>query len=256
LEADKLSRRGSFAGFPGNPPPAIIAGDPKRCGTSSTSLASKNNIQWEKISMKRRSAIALLLMGFAALSYSPQASSETGWVTLFDGKSLDNFNKIGDANWRIEDGVIVADKGNGFLVTKNSYGDYQIRAEFWVEPDSNSGIFIRCADPEKVTAENAYEVNIWDMRPDPSYGTGAIVNVAKVDPMPKAAGKWNVYEITAKGPALTVVLNGQKTVDGVQNAKLANGRIALQHGLGNKDDKGVANDKGVVKFRKVEIKPL
>jgi hypothetical protein len=206
--------------------------------------------------MKRRSAIALLLMGFAALSYSPQASSETGWVTLFDGKSLDNFNKIGDANWRIEDGVIVADKGNGFLVTKNSYGDYQIRAEFWIEPDSNSGIFIRCTDPEKVTAENAYEVNIWDMRPDPSYGTGAIVNVAKVDPMPKAAGKWNVYEITAKGSTLTVVLNGQKTVDGAQDAKLASGRIALQHGLGVKDDKGVANDKGVVKFRKLEIRPL
>jgi Domain of Unknown Function (DUF1080) len=206
--------------------------------------------------MKRRSAIALLVMGFAALSYSPQASSETGWVTLFDGKSLDNFNKIGDANWRVEDGVIVADKGNGFLVTKNSYGDYQIRAEFWVEPDSNSGVFLRATDPEKVTAENAYEVNIWDMRPDPSYGTGAIVNLAKVNPMPKAGGKWNVYEITAKGPTFTVVLNGQKTVDGVQDAKHANGRIALQHGLGNKDDKGVANDKGVVKFRKVEIKPL
>jgi hypothetical protein len=29
--------------------------------------------------------------------------------------------------------------------------------------------------------------------------------------MPKAAGKWNVYEITAKGPHLTIVLNGQKT---------------------------------------------
>lgn len=206
--------------------------------------------------MNRRSAIALFLAGFAALSYAPQASSEAGWVTLFDGKTLDNFNKIGDANWRVEDGAIVADKGNGFLVTKNSYGDFQIRAEFWVEPDSNSGVFIRCTDPEKLTAENAYEVNIWDMRPDPSYGTGAIVNVAKVDPMPKAGGKWNVYEITAKGSTFTVVLNGQKTVDGVQNAKLANGRISLQHGLGNKDDKGVANDKGVVKFRKVEIKPL
>jgi hypothetical protein len=216
----------------------------------------KNNNQWEDIFMNRRSAIALLLTGFAALSYSPQASSEGGWVTLFDGKTLDNFNKIGDANWRVEDGAIVADKGNGFLVSKNSYADYQIRAEFWVEPDSNSGIFIRCADPEKVTAENAYEVNIWDMRPDPSYGTGAIVNLAKVDPMPKAGGKWNVYEITAKGPTFTVVLNGQKTVDGVQDAKHANGRIALQHGLGVKDDKGVANDKGVVKFRKVEIKPL
>jgi Domain of Unknown Function (DUF1080) len=206
--------------------------------------------------MKQRSAIALLLASFAVLSYAPQASSEDGWVSLFDGKSLDNFSKTGDANWRVEDGAIVADKGNGFLVSKNSYGDYQIRAEFWVEPDSNSGIFIRCTDPEKITAENCYEVNIWDMRPDPSYGTGAIVNVAKVNPMPKAGGKWNVYEITAKGATFTVVLNGQKTVDGVQDPKLANGRIALQHGLGIKDDKGVANDKGVVKFRKMEIKPL
>jgi hypothetical protein len=195
-------------------------------------------------------------MGLAALSWSPQASSETGWVTLFDGKSLDNFNKIGDANWRVEDGLIVADKGNGFLVSKNGYTDFQIRAEFWVEPDSNSGIYIRCTDPEKLTAENCYEVNIWDARPEPSYGTGAIVNLAKVDPMPKAAGKWNVYEITAKGSTFTVVLNGQKTVDGANDPKLASGRIGLQHCLGNKDDKGVANDKGVVKFRKVEIRPL
>jgi hypothetical protein len=206
--------------------------------------------------MKRRSAIAMLVVGFAALSWSPQASSETGWVTLFDGKSMDNFNKIGDANWRIEDGMIVADKGNGFLVTKNEYTDYEIKAEFWVEPDSNSGVFIRCTDPNKVGADNCYEVNIWDSRPDPSYGTGAIVNVAKVDPMPHAAGKWNTFEITAKGSTFTVVLNGQTTVDGAKDSKLPSGRVALQHGLGIKDANGVANDKGIVKFRKVEITPL
>jgi hypothetical protein len=210
--------------------------------------------------MKRRSivSVALLLVGFAAFSYSPQASgqADAGWVTLFDGKNLDNFNKIGDANWRLEDGAVVADKGNGFLITKNAYTDYQIRAEFWVDADANSGIFIRCTDPDKIGSANAYEVNIWDTRPDPTYGTGAIVDVGKVNPMPKAAGKWNVYEITAKGSTFTVTLNGQKTVDGAQDAKLASGRIALQHGLGVKDDKGVANDHGVVKFRKVEIKPL
>jgi hypothetical protein len=212
----------------------------------------------EDIIMKRRSVIsfALILAGFAALSYAPQASSETGWVTLFDGKNLDHFNKIGDANWRLEDGSVVADKGNGFLISKDVYTDYQIRAEFWVEADANSGIFIRCTDPEKIGSSNAYEVNIWDTRPDPSYGTGAIVNVGKVDPMPRAGGKWNVMEITAKGSTFTVVLNGQKTVDAAQDAKFASGRIALQHGLGLKDDKGVVNDKGVVKFRKVEIKAL
>jgi Domain of Unknown Function (DUF1080) len=206
--------------------------------------------------MKRQSAIALLALGFAALSWSPQASSQTGWITLFDGKSLDGFTKVGDANWRIEDGMIVADKGNGFLVTKTDHKDYQIRAEFWADADTNSGIFIRCTDAEKIGAETCYEVNVWDTRPDPSYGTGAIVNVAKVNPMPHAGGKWNTFEITAKGSSFTVVLNGEKTVDNAQDAKLANGKVALQHGVSVKDANGVPNDKGVVKFRKVEIKPL
>src|SRR5207247_1655474 len=126
----------------------------------------------------------------------------------------------GDANWRAEDGAIVADKGKGgFLVSKNSYKDFQIRAEFWADHTTNSG-FIRCTDPDKITATNAYEVNIFDQRPDPSYGTGGIVNVAKVSPMPKAGGKWNTYEITAKGSQLTVVLNGVKTAD-VQDSQHA-----------------------------------
>ena len=199
--------------------------------------------------MKRWVAIttALFMIGFTAFSYSHQS---------FDGKNLDNWNQIGDANWRLEDGAVVADKGNGFLVSKTNYTDFQLRAEFWVDDDANSGIFIRCTDPNKVTGTTAYEVNIWDKRPDPTYGTGAIVDVAKVSPMPKSAGKWNVYDIIAKGSTFTVTLNGQKTVDGAQDAKFASGRIALQHGLGLKDDKGVANDSGVVKFRKVEIKPL
>jgi hypothetical protein len=68
--------------------------------------------------------------------------------------------------------------------------------------------------------------------------------------MPKAAGKWNTYEITAKGPEFTVVLNGQKTADGARDEKLKSGVIALQNAP------GVVKDKGVIKFRKVEIRPL
>jgi Domain of Unknown Function (DUF1080) len=198
--------------------------------------------------MKRLStiAVALLFIACGALWHSQQASgqADAGWVTLFDGSSLDNWNPIGDANWKLADGIVAADKGNGFLVSKSSYTDFQIRAEFWVDDDANSGIFIRCTNPDKVGTDSAYEVNIFDKRPDPSYGTGAIVNVAKVVPMPKAGGKWNVYEITAQGPKFTVTLNGTKTVDGVEDSKFASGRIALQYGA------------GVVKFRKVQVKPI
>ncbi len=202
--------------------------------------------------------LALLLLGFAAVSFTQTATAQSGagWVTLFDGKNLDNFNKVGDANWRIEDGSAVADKGAGHLVSKASYGDFQLRVEFWADEVVNSGVFIRATDPEKVGTKTAYEVNIWDQRPVQEYGTGALVDLGKVNPMPKAGGKWNVFEITAKGSSFTVVFNGQKTVDNAQDSKFANGRISLQKGFGLKDDKGVASDKGVIKFRKVEIKAL
>jgi hypothetical protein len=195
--------------------------------------------------------LAFLAVGFAGVRNAPEAVAQgAGWTTIFDGKSLDHFNKIGDANWRLEDGAVVADKGSGFLVTKESYGDFQLRAEFWADEEANSGIFIRVSNPEKIGADSSYEVNIFDKRPDPTYGTGAIVDVAKVDPMPKAAGKWNTYEITAKGPKFTVVLNGQKTVDNAENAKFAKGPIGLQYAP------GVTKDKGTIKFRKLEIKAL
>jgi Domain of Unknown Function (DUF1080) len=197
--------------------------------------------------MKRLLTIAVgLFMACSAFWHAQQASgqADAGWVTLFDGSNLDNWSPIGDANWKLADGIVAADKGNGFLVSKNSYTDFQIRAEFWVDDDANSGIFIRCTNPDKVGTDSAYEVNIFDKRPDPSYGTGAIVNVAKVVPMPKAGGKWNVYEITAKGPKFIVTLNGAKTVDGVEDSKFPSGRIALQYGA------------GVVKFRKVQVKPI
>jgi hypothetical protein len=197
--------------------------------------------------------LGLMCVGLAALWHAQDASGQAsgGWVTLFDGKNMDQWDKVGDANWKIEDGAAVADKGSGFLVSKNSYKDFEIKAEFWADENANSGIFIRCSDPKKITATNAYEVNIFDKRPDPSYGTGAIVNVAKVSPMPKAANKWNTYEIVAKGGVFTVTLNGQKTVDGVKDEKFASGPIALQRGAGAGE-----GGAGVIKFRLVQIKPL
>ena len=202
--------------------------------------------------MKRLSVAVMGLLVAGLGVFGCASMSGGGWTTLVDGsKGMENFNPIGEANWRAEDGLIVADKGKGgYLVSKSSYRDFQIRAEFWADHTTNSGIFIRCADPNKVGAANCYEVNIYDQRPDPSYGTGGIVDVAKVSPMPKAGGKWNTYEITAKGTQLTVVLNGVQTVN-VKDGKLAEGRVALQFGNGPKDAPG-----GAIKWRKVEIRSL
>jgi len=105
--------------------------------------------------MKR--ILAGLFFAAAALAYAATASSQgDGFTVLFDGKTFENFDKVGDANWRIEDGALVADRGNGFLVTKSNYANFHIRTEFWVGPDANSGIFIRVTDLQKINSTTSY----------------------------------------------------------------------------------------------------
>src|SRR5471030_1676929 len=178
--------------------------------------------------------LAILLIGLLCASVS--ASAQDGWVTLVDTGKMGDWNRVGAANWRMDDGILTADKLDGkdpgYLVSKTSYKDFQIRAEFWVDTEANSGAAI------------CYEVNIFDKRPDPKYGTGAIVDVAAVVPMPKAAGKWNTYEITAQGNHFVVILNGQKTVDVTNDRLPAAGNVGLQYGS------------GALKFRKVQIRSL
>jgi hypothetical protein len=198
--------------------------------------------------MKHTSAVALgLALAFFGLTgvehpRTAIAQSAAPWTTLLDGTNMNQWMPIGEANWRVAGGAVQADNGMpGFLVSKESYGDFDLRVEFWVSPDANSGVFIRCADPKQVTAANSYEVNIFDTRPDPAYRTGGIVDVAKPASMVNAGNQWNTIEISARGRQLTVRLNGMPMVD-VQDDKHARGPIALQASA------------GTVKFRSVQIR--
>ena len=195
--------------------------------------------------MKRLMSIAAVL-GCAAVGAIGAANSQTqaAWGTLLNGThGLQNFEQAGNANWRVMDDGIGASLGNGFLVTKESYKDFRIVAEIWTDERANSGIFIRCQDPEDPGADSCYEVNVFDTRPGQEYATGGIVNTARVIGGPhKAAGKWNTLEIIAKGPQLTVMLNGMKTAEAT-DTKHGQGRVALQYAA------------GMVKFRRFDIQP-
>jgi hypothetical protein len=204
--------------------------------------------------MQRRLSHALLVSiglipGLVAIDAVRPASAQSGegWVALLDGKTMGSWNEVGTTNWRLEDGAVVADKRTSenpaYLVSPQPYKNFILHVEFWASDDANSGIFMRCSDPKNIGDMSCYEINIFDQRPDPSYGTGAIVRHAEVEPMPKAGGKWNTYEITANGRDLVVLLNGQETAR-ARSGLLMEGPIALQHG------------QGVIKFRNVAIKPL
>jgi len=190
----------------------------------------------------RRQAMAGL--GAALLIPAPLRAA-TAFRPLFNGRTLDGWTPLGGAGWRVKDRMIQCETGQlGFLLSRENFRDFELRSAFWVSEEANSGIFLRCTDRTDITTRNAYEVNIFDKRPDPSFGTGAIVDVAKVAKPYRTGGRWNEMHIRAQGDRFDVTLNGEKTVEGARDSANREGAIALQYGA------------GLVKFRTVEILPI
>jgi hypothetical protein len=164
-------------------------------------------------------------------------------IMLTDGKNMTNFDKVGDANWRVAEGSIAANQGRGFLVSKQSFDNFRLHAEFYPDDETDSGIFIRCENPQMISAQTCYEINIYDTNTNRNNATGAIVNVVPPERSTATELHWNTLDIEAKGPQLNVSINGERTAS-VRDAKHARGPIALQFA------------KGVIYFRKVQVQPL
>ncbi len=164
-------------------------------------------------------------------------------LSLFDGETLHGWRHVGEADWRVVNGVIEGGgEKEGYLVTEKTFADYTLSLEFWIDGTTNSGVFIGCPTQVLFDPEVCYEINIWDEHPRSSARTGSIV----LEVMPplahvKTVGKWNTYEITSVGSRLVVRLNGVVTAE-LENARRDAGYIALQHA-----------ETGKVRFRNLRL---
>jgi hypothetical protein len=166
-----------------------------------------------------------------------------GWVSLFDGTSLDQWVTTGNANWRVVDGVIEADMPRGYLVSKASYTDFELRMDVWVRPESNAGIMFRITDVKDPGIQNAYELNINDQRKDQSGRTGSIVNVSKPLVQYDSGNKWTTVELMVRGPKFAAKMNGTVVTEAT-DTKYARGPIAIQAAG------------GLVRYRNIQIREL
>ena len=204
--------------------------------------------------MKRSfaSVIAMLVAAWVIAGCAGGYGSGSGWTSLIDGaKGMENWSVSGsNGNWRAEDGAIQADKlvsgkGASVLVSSRSFRDFELYVEFWAAEDTNNGVYLRAPNPAQVnTASGAYEVQIWDKNPNPKYATGSLVNVAAVEPIYKAAGRWNTFEVVAKGTQITVKMNGVTTARIRDARNTGAGRIGLQF------------NGGPIKFRALRVREL
>ena len=169
-----------------------------------------------------------------------------GWIRLFDGHTLFGWEITGEANWRVEDGTIVVDKGRQCLLcTATEWQDYELTLEFHAGEQTNSGVFLRTQlDPENVTTD-CYEINI---APDDNpFPTASIVQRQKVDAekAPKQTfDTWRRMTMRVEGKEVKVTIDGELACEYSDPVVLAAARIGLQHNSGR------------VAFRDVRLRPL
>ncbi len=192
----------------------------------------------------------------ANLDKDAEAAGGGGWVSLFDGESLDGWSvKSGFATYRVEDGAIVGTtvkgSGNTFLCTDETYGDFELEFEVKCHDKLNSGVQIRSQlkDPE---GEYGGRVNGPQVEIEASGAGGAEAGYIYGEATgrgwltPKARlkkhkhfkdGEWNRYRIVAKGPRIQTWINGVAIGDLTDDAIYKThpeGLIGLQvHGVGN-----------------------
>ena len=206
------------------------------------------------------------LIYYAPASTAAKAAAD-GWITLFDGKSLDAW-MFPKGSWAVEDGVL-ARKGGGNIWTKPSFGDFVLDLEFKVTKGTNSGIFLRSPKGEENWLQGSIEIQILDSfgdRKPNRQDCGAIFDcLAPSVAAEKPIGEWNHMTITFKGHGLKVVLNSKAIID----ADLAKWTEAHKNpdGTPNKFDTpykdmpkvghiGLQDHGSAVWYRHIKIKPL
>lgn len=164
-----------------------------------------------------------LLAAFAASAAEPD-QADTGFVPLFDGKTLDGWVTTG--NWLVEpDGVIAlhprpGEKGwqryDAYLTTTRKYKDFILDLEFKINAGGNSGVFLRVGD-RMSQVDTGFEIQILDthgLAKPGNHDCGGVIGAAAPSKnMAKPAGEWNRYLITCQGNRLRVELNGEQIHD-------------------------------------------
>jgi len=200
--------------------------------------------------------IALFLLPLAAFAQKPKLPGED-WITLFNGKDLSGWSKIGNEQWTVEDGTIHGvgiTKDYGYLQTDKSYKDFQLALKFKCEGNGNSGVFFHVGfkpGTADVSQGLQFEIDCTLMQHTAGIygdGRGWVVWPSPENEIVVRRSEWNEYLLKVEGNHYMARLNGVPMLDFTDpNPKSFDGPIALQLHAGGKGD---------MRFRDIYIRDL
>ena len=149
-------------------------------------------------------------------------AAEKGFVPLFNGKDLSGWQGMegSTTNWEVKDGILscTGKHSSHWLATKKEFSNFDLRIEYKIPADGNSGVFIR-APKEGNPWVAGLEIQVLDdygpkwknLKPD--QFTGAVYAVlAPSERATKKAGEWQTMRIRCSGPKCRVWVNGKQII--------------------------------------------
>lgn len=203
----------------------------------------------------RRQILLAVVLGLGAIG-SANAADE-GWISLFDGKSLDGW-KVGAnaASFRVEGGVLIVNGPVGHLfydgpVCEHNFKNFHLKADIMTLPKANSGLYFHTKYQEAGWPAIGYECQVNTTHSDPKK-TAGLYNVKDVFEAASKDGEWFTMEIIVQGKHIITKVNGKTQVDYTEPEKveglrrLTSGTFAIQaHDPGSK-----------VSYKNILVKPL
>jgi hypothetical protein len=181
-----------------------------------------------------------------------------GWVQLFNGKDLTGWKVYpkGTGNWKVEDGCIVGSgKASHLFSERGDYKDFHFRVEAMINDKGNSGQYFHTKFEggfptgweAQINATHSDPIRTGSLYPDYRQKDLRKIKELQVLEAPHKPDEWFTQEVICKGPKITILVNGKKTVEWTDpKYRFKTGHFALQQ-----------HDPGsVVKFRKIEVKEL
>jgi hypothetical protein len=213
------------------------------------------------------------------------AQKADGWQLLFDGQSLAGWHQYGGAPtgsaWKVSNGVISLDsvaqgsdrdKVGGDIVTNETYENFDLKLEWKISKNGNSGIIFYVHEDTskfKKSYETGPEMQVLDNDGHPDgkikkHRAGDLYDLISSSSEPvKAVGEWNQVEIKSLNGKLDFFLNGVNVVsttmwDANWASLIANSKFKQWPGFGTFKKGGIClQDHGnMVWYRNVMIKKL
>ena len=212
-----------------------------------------------------------------------ELSTDSGWVSLFDGTSTNGWHSYGQPvagkAWNVKEGVLYLDTTNkkdwqigdgGDLTSNKIYKNFDLKLEWKISPAGNSGIMFH-VNEDTLKYKHSYwtgpEMQILDKaHPDATvkHMAGDLYDlISSTKRAEKNAGEWNKAEIVCNNSKLDYYLNGVNTVstfmwDDQWNKMIAASKFAEWPDFGTMHEGHIVlQDHGnMVEFRNIMIMNL